>query len=158
MMQILPSIVLSAAFGLLCFELSGCKRTPSPPTEQDAIAVWKHTHANPHLSDLVSLKKTNGALEESNGTKIYTLYYEATERYAVKLGNAEPGTTNTYKGNYPFQWTEKGWLGQTNRSIPKSERPFLLYLTEISARPALSPRESHQEDGPDVSLPTRNTS
>lgn len=119
MKRILPSFVLSMTFGMVCWELAGCKHMPPPPTEQDAIAVWKHTHANPHLTDLVTLKKTNGMMEEVNGSKIYTLYYEATERYIVKLGNAGPGTTNTYKGNYPFQLTEKGWLGPDKQVYPE---------------------------------------
>jgi hypothetical protein len=51
--------------------MTACKRTPSPPTEQDAIAVWKNTHAKPHLEDLISLTKTNGQMEEVNGVRVY---------------------------------------------------------------------------------------
>ena len=119
MKRVLHSLVLLMAVGMVCWELAGCKHTPTPPNEQDAIAVWKNTHSKPHLTDLVTLKKTNGSMEKVNGTEIYTLYYEATERYAVKLGNAQPGTTNTYKGNYPFQWTEKGWMGPDKQIYPE---------------------------------------
>jgi hypothetical protein len=91
--------------------MTACKRTPSPPTEQDAIAVWKNTHAKPHLEDLISLTKTNGQMEEVNGVRVYTLYYEAKEKSLMQLGNRPPGTIKTYQSNYPFQWTEKGWMG-----------------------------------------------
>src|ERR1700682_6546723 len=42
--------------------ITACKRTPSPPTEQDAMSVWHNTHARLRTQDLVSLTKTNGQL------------------------------------------------------------------------------------------------
>jgi hypothetical protein len=83
MKRLIPSFVLLAAFGFAAGQLTGCKRTPPPPTEQDAIAVWKNTHANPHISDLLNLKKTNGQRQESNGVPIYTLYYQAEDKTVV---------------------------------------------------------------------------
>jgi hypothetical protein len=91
--------------------MTACKRTPSPPTEQDAIAVWKNTQTKPYLEELISLTKTNGQMEEVHGVQVYTLYYEAKEKSLVQLGNRPPGTIQTYQSNYPFQWTEKGWIG-----------------------------------------------
>lgn len=118
MKKLIPSLVLLATFGFAAGQLTGCKRTPPPPTEQDAIAVWKNTHAKPHISDLINLKKTNGQVQKINGVPTYTLYYEAEERTVVRLGNSPAGTINKYQGNYPFQWTEKGWLGPDNQVYP----------------------------------------
>ena len=58
MKRLIPSIVLLVAFGSAAWQINGCKRTPSPPTEQDAIAVWKNIARTPHLRGLVVLKKT----------------------------------------------------------------------------------------------------
>jgi len=114
----IPSILLLAAFALFALQLTACRRTPAPPTVQDAIAVWKNTHANPHLTDLVSLKKTNGQMQKFNGALVYTLYYEAVEKSVVRLGNSPPGTVDKYQGDYPFQWTEKGWMGPDHHVYP----------------------------------------
>lgn len=111
MKNILHSLVLSMAVGMVCWEFAGCKHTPPPPTEQDAMGVWKNISQKPRLRDLVSLKKTNGQMEEVNGTYVYTLYYQATVKDLVQLGNRAPGTVETYSGNFPFQWTEEGWMG-----------------------------------------------
>jgi hypothetical protein len=119
MKKLFHSILLLTAFGLFTWQLTACKRTPSPPTEQDAIAVWKNTHARPHLNDLIDLKKTNGQIEEVNGVNVYTLFYEVKEKSVVQLGNAPPGTITTYQGNYPFKWTEKGWMGPDNQVYPE---------------------------------------
>jgi hypothetical protein len=50
--------------------IMACKRTPPPPTEQDAMAVWHNTHARLHTQDLVSLTKTNSQLSDVNGVPI----------------------------------------------------------------------------------------
>jgi len=42
---------------------------------------------------------------------MYTFFYEAKVRDVVQLGNRAPGTIETYESHYPFQWTEKGWMG-----------------------------------------------
>jgi hypothetical protein len=63
--------------------VSACKHQPNPPTEQDAIAVWKTTHARSQArlpTELLSLKTTNGQMQEINGVKVYTLSYEATQK------------------------------------------------------------------------------
>jgi len=99
--------------------ITACKRTPSPPTEQDAMAVWHNTHARLHTQDLVSLTKTNGQLSDVNGVPIYTFFYEAKVRDVVQLGNRTPGTIETYQSNYPFQWTEKGWMGPDQKLYPE---------------------------------------
>jgi hypothetical protein len=118
MKRLIPSLFLLAAFSFAVGEFTGCKGTPQPPTEQDAIAVWKDTHANPHLSDLISLKKTNGQMQESNGVPIYTLYYQAEDKTVARLGNSPAGTINRHQGSYAFQWTEKGWMGPDNQIYP----------------------------------------
>ena len=121
--------------------MTACKRTPSPPTEQDAIAVWKNTQTKPYLEELISLTKTNGQMEEVNGVKVYTLYYEAKEKSLVQLGNRSPGTIQTYQSNYPFQWTEKGWMGRTRNSTP-------------STRPGPNLRPFDRKPGPSYALTT----
>ncbi len=97
--------------------ITACKRTPPPPTEQDAMAVWKHMmNDTPPISDeLVSLKKTNGQMSEVMGTSIYTLDFEDTQRSLIPLGSRPPGTVTKHSGKYQFRLTEKGWLGPDNR-------------------------------------------
>jgi hypothetical protein len=50
---------------------------------------------------------------------VYTLYYQAKEKSLVQLGNSPPGTVDTYQSNYPFQWTEKGWVGPDQKLYPE---------------------------------------
>ncbi len=111
-------LILLAAFGFSMGQLTGCKRTPPPPNEQDAIVVWKNTHAKPHISDLLNLRKTNGQMQESNRVPIYTLYYQAEDKTVVRLGDSPAGTINRHQGSYAFQWTEKGWMGPDNQVYP----------------------------------------
>jgi hypothetical protein len=114
----------SAALGLLAVALwgGGCKHEPNPPTEQDAIAVWKSIHAKTQSvvpTELGSLKKTNGQKAESGGLTTYTLYYSAVEKYGVPVFNHPAGWTKTVESNYPFQWTEKGWQGPDGQVYPE---------------------------------------
>ena len=118
MKRLIPLLAILAAFGVGACQMTGCKRTPPPPTEQDAIGVWKNISRTPHLRDLVALKKTNGEMEKVNGSETYILYYQATVKDLVQLGNRAPGTIETYTGNFPFQWTEKGWMGPDNHVYP----------------------------------------
>ncbi len=118
MKRLISLLLLLAAFGFAASQLSGCKATPPPPTEQDAIAVWKNISRSSHLRDLVALKKTNGQMEKGNGSETYVFYYQATVKDLVQLGNRAPGTVETYTGNFPFQWTEKGWMGPDNQVYP----------------------------------------
>jgi hypothetical protein len=37
----------------------------------------------------------------------------------VQLGNRPPGTIKTYQSNYPFHWTEKGWVGPDQKLYPE---------------------------------------
>jgi hypothetical protein len=99
--------------------VSGCKHEPNPPTEQDAIAVWKNIHRRAGQSELISLKKTNGQVEIVNGVRVYTLYYTATDRAIKEVGIHHPGWINTNQSNYPFQWTEKGWQGPDGQVYPE---------------------------------------
>jgi len=115
MKRLIPSLLLFAAFS---FGVTGCKRTPPPPTEQDAIAVWKNINRTPHYEDLLSLKETNGQMEKVNGVQVYTLFYQARIRSAMKLGNRPAGTEETISSNYPFRWTEKGWMGPDDQVYP----------------------------------------
>ena len=117
MKRLISSLVLLAAFGFATGQLTGCKRTP-PPTEQDAIAVWNYTHRNLHTEALLSLTKTNGQMQQVDGSDVYTLYYQAKVRDLVQLGNRAPGTVETYQSNYPFRWSEKGWIGPDNQVYP----------------------------------------
>lgn len=119
MKKLFHSILLLMTFGLFTWQLTACKRTPPPPTEQDAILVWHNIARTPHLRDLVALKQTNGQMSQQNGVNVYTIYYEATVKDVVQLGNRTPGTIETYKGDFPFQWTEKGWMGPDNQVYPE---------------------------------------
>jgi hypothetical protein len=65
MNRLLRSIVLLFAGSAIVRQVNGCKHNPAPPTEEDAISVWKKTHAETHLQELISLKKTNGQLTEA---------------------------------------------------------------------------------------------
>jgi hypothetical protein len=101
--------------------VSGCKHEPNPPTEQDAIAVWKNINKRGPLAngaELLSFKKTNGQMGEVNGVRTYTLYYSATEKNLVRVGIHPPGWVDSWSSNYPFQWTEKGWLGPDGQVYP----------------------------------------
>ena len=107
---------------LVGFVIAGCKQEPNPPTEADAIAVWKNINKRPPLpneAELVSFKKTNGQMQTVNGAQIYTLYYTATKKTLVNVGIHPPGWVETWSGNYPFQWTEKGWLGPDGQVYPE---------------------------------------
>lgn len=100
--------------GSIFAALAGCQANPTPPTEEDAQAAWHHiaaqTTAN-KLEELVSLKKTDGQMQEVNGMKVYTLFYEAKVRYLTPVGHWKTGDVETIKSNYGFQRTEKGWQG-----------------------------------------------
>lgn len=100
--------------GLLFTALAGCQANPTPPTEEDAQTAWHHiavqTTAD-KLEELVSLKKTDGQMQDVNGRKVYTLFYEAKVRYLTSVGQWKAGDVRTVKSNYGFQQTEKGWQG-----------------------------------------------
>jgi hypothetical protein len=113
--------LIVSAVALAVLYLGGCKHEPDPPTEQDAIAVWKSTHERSQKripTELISLKKTNGQMQDLNGQKVYTLYYEAAQKHLSQLGDHAPGWVETYQSNYPFQLTEKGWMGPDGRVYP----------------------------------------
>jgi hypothetical protein len=112
------SFVIAAVITTI-LSVSGCKHDPNPPTEENAIKVWNNVHRTPKLVDLVSLKKTNGQMTEVNGVKQYILYYTATQKMVIDDGLHKPGSESSYSGNYPFQWTEKGWLGPDNQVYPE---------------------------------------
>jgi hypothetical protein len=96
-----------------------CKREPTPPTEADAIAVWNNVHRRAAQAELVSLKKTNGQMATVNGVRVYTLYYTATDKAIKDIGIHHAGWVDTYQSDYPFQWTEKGWLGPDGQVYPE---------------------------------------
>jgi hypothetical protein len=50
---------------------------------------------------------------------VYTLYYTASEKNLIKIGMQPPGSIRTWSSNYPFQWTEKGWVGPDNQIYPE---------------------------------------
>jgi hypothetical protein len=99
--------------------VSGCKREPNPPTEQDAIAVWKNVHRRDGLLELISFKKTNGQMETVNGVKVYTLYYTAKAKALKDLGFHHAGWIDVNESSYPFQWSEKGWTGPDGQVYPE---------------------------------------
>jgi hypothetical protein len=114
--------VLVSAMAMAMLYAGGCKYEPNPPTEQDAIAVAKNVNkCSPvgNAAELITLKKTNGQMETVNGTKVYTLYYTATKRNLVKVGMHPPGWVETWASNYPFEWSEKGWLGPDGKLYPE---------------------------------------
>jgi hypothetical protein len=113
-----------AASGLFAVALwnGGCKHEPNPPTEQDAIAVWKSMETSVHSRlpmELISLKKTNGQSQMVNGVQVYTLYYTAIEKHLSQVNTHPAGWIETYQNNYPFQWTEKGWQGPDGQVYPE---------------------------------------
>jgi len=112
------------ALGTLIFGLviAGCKHEPNPPTEDDAIAVAKRVNRCIPLgneAELISLKKTDGQMATVNGVKVYTLYYTATKKHLMAVGIHPSGWVETWSSNYPFQWTEKGWLGPDGQVYPE---------------------------------------
>ncbi|HEX4164820.1 MAG TPA: hypothetical protein VHZ55_05045 [Bryobacteraceae bacterium] len=114
--------LLVSAIAMAMLYVGGCKHEPNPPTEQDAIAVWNNINKRPPLpneAELISFKKTNGQSQEVNGAKMYMLYYTATKKTRVKVGIHPPGFVETWSGNYPFQWTEKGWMGPDDEVYPE---------------------------------------
>ncbi len=100
--------------GILFAVLAGCQANPNPPTEEDAQTAWHHiaaqTSAN-RLMELVSLKKKDGQMQDVNGVKLYTFFYEAKVRYLVPVGHWKAGDVETIDSNYGFQRTEQGWRG-----------------------------------------------
>lgn len=105
----------------ICCLTTACKRTPAPPTEKDAIAVWNYIHdhgSTKNAEELVSLTKTNGQIAEVSGVNVYTIYYDAKVKDLIQLGNRAPGTIETYKGNYRFEWTDAGWKGPDGQIYP----------------------------------------
>lgn len=114
--------VIASCLVVAVLWVGGCKREPTPPTEQDAIAVWKSTRERSQKripTELISLKKTNGQMQEINGQKVYILYYEAVQKHLSQLGDHAPGWLETYQSNYPFEWSEKGWLGPDGKVYPE---------------------------------------
>ncbi len=79
----------------LILAVAGCKVDPSPPSVEDAIVTWhnifQHSHLDNTVIQLVDLKQTDGQFAEVNGIKVYTLFYEAREKYLTKMGNWKPG-------------------------------------------------------------------
>jgi hypothetical protein len=121
-MKCVGKAIVASSLVAVVLSIGGCKHQPNPPTEQDAIAVWKTTHARSQArlpTELLSLKKTNGQMQEINGVKVYILSYEATQKNLKQLGNHAPGWVETYQSNYPFQWTEKGWQGPDGQVYPE---------------------------------------
>jgi hypothetical protein len=118
-MKLFRSVVIPLL--AICCLMTACKRTPAPPTEKDAIAVWSYISSHPPLpntSALINLKQTNSQVAEVNGVKVYTLYFEATQRHLIKLGNHDPGWVETYNSSYLFEWTDAGWKGPDGQIYP----------------------------------------
>jgi hypothetical protein len=114
--------IVASSLVSVVLSVSGCKHQPNPPTEQDAIAVWKHINERPPLAngaELISFKKTNGQMAMVNGVQVYTLYYAATQKHLVKIGIHPPGWVESWSSSYPFQWTEKGWQGPDEQVYPE---------------------------------------
>lgn len=100
--------------GLLVVAFTGCQSNPTPPTEENAQSAWHHIADQTRtakLVELISLKKTDGQMQEVHGTKIYTFSYEAKIRYLTPVGHWKTGDIQTIDSNYGFQRTESGWRG-----------------------------------------------
>ena len=98
----------------LLMAVAGCRVDPTPPSVDDAKATWNSINKQSGLTNdlqLVDLKKTDGQFAEVNGVKVYTLFYEARQRYLTKVGHWKPGDVETIHSNYGFQKTESGWQG-----------------------------------------------
>lgn len=98
----------------LMMAVAGCKVDPSPPSVEDARVTWNNINKQSGLTNdlqLVDLKKTDGQFAEVNGVKVYTLFYEAQQKYLTKVGRWKPGDVETIRSNYGFQKTEGGWQG-----------------------------------------------
>ena len=105
----------------LLISSTGCRIEPKPPTEADGRQVWKNLNTRSGLDgdlQLADFKKTDGQMAEVNGVKVYTLYYEAREKYLKKWGLKNPGDIETVKSNYGFQRTENGWQGPDGTHFP----------------------------------------
>jgi hypothetical protein len=118
MKKLLHSILFLMMVGLIVWQLTGCKRTPSPPTEQDAIAVWKNVNSPP--PDLVSLTKTNGQMETVNGLRIYTLYYQAKVKTTCNLGTVRPGPLIFKTATIRSSGQRRAGLDLTSRYTPST--------------------------------------
>ncbi len=103
-------IVLTMVLGTL----AGCKSNPAPPTLADAKQVRLNTAKQLGLNkdlQLIDFKKTDGQFAVVHGVTVYTFFYEAREKYLIKIGNKPAGYIETIKSNYGFQKTEDGWEG-----------------------------------------------
>jgi hypothetical protein len=93
---------------------AGCKVNPSAPSVDDAKVTWNNINQRSGLGkvmELVDLRKTDGQFAEVNGVKVYTLFYEARQKYLIKVGSSKPGDIETIHSNYGFQKTDEGWQG-----------------------------------------------
>ena len=90
-------------------------------------------------ADWSSLKKTNGQWEEVNGEKVYTLYYQATERVQCNSGIGRLAQKTPTLAIIPSNGLKRdGWAPITNLSRTLNPvRPFSVYLTEMPVRPTL---------------------
>ncbi len=131
MKRLIFLLISARSIRLFNEQLTGCKRTPPPPTEQDAIAVWKNTHADRHIAGSLSLKKTNGQMRKSERVEVYTLYYQAKVKDVVQLGNtASRNRSKTIKATSRFNGRKKGGWDRTTKSIQFIEKP-LASLTPV---------------------------
>jgi hypothetical protein len=111
--------------------IAGCKHEPNPPTEQDAIAVWKNINKRPPLpneAELISFKKTNGQSQEVNGAKMYMLYYTATKKTRVKVGNRVKSLGMTEKGRRSEFLIVLGEKAETTHSLYIVPTPIEYWL------------------------------
>ncbi len=85
----------------------------------DRLASYCDQTRTTKLVELVSLKKTNGQMQEAHGTKVYTLFYEARIHYLTPVGHWKTGDIQTTDSNYGFQPTENGWQGPDGTTYSK---------------------------------------
>ena len=120
MKRLIPQYFLLVAFGVSAWQLTACKHTPSPPTEQDAIAVWNNIARTPHLRDLVDLKKTNGQMEEVNGVPgVHVVLSGNSEGALSSSETVLPERSKHIRAIFHFSGLKKGWMGPDHQVYPE---------------------------------------
>ena len=101
--------------------MTACKRTPSPPTEQDAIAVWNKYSREAYLEELDQPHKDQRSdAKRLTACKCTRCIYEAKEKSLVQLGKpTSRDNRRPIRVTIRSSWTEKGWMGPDQKIYPE---------------------------------------
>ena len=102
--------------------IAGCKHEPAAPTRigcDCGLEKMESQSITGYQSELISLRRPMAKWQTVNGVKVYTFYYTATNKHLSPVGTHPVGWMETYQGNYPFEWTEQGWLGPDGEVYPE---------------------------------------